>query len=186
MLVKANRSILLIIDVQTKLAPAVDQANACLSRCHMLLEAARRLNVPVLVTEHCPTSVGPTVPSLRDRLDADEILEKRHFDGAAEDAVERALSTYRGRSLIVAGMEAHVCVLQTALGLKAKGHRPVLVADAVASRRPSSKDLAIARMRGHGVDVVDTEMVLFEWLEVAGTAAFKDILPMIKTGVTED
>lgn len=182
MLVDANRSVLLFIDVQTKLAPAVDQAENCLERCRLLLAAARRLDVPVLTTEHCPKSVGPTVPALREQLDPAEIIEKRHFNGISEAPFSRAL-TECGRSLVVtAGMEAHVCVLQTVLGLKAGGYEPVVVADAIASRRSSSRDLAIARMRHHGIDIVDAEMVMFEWLKVAGTEAFKDILPMIKSG----
>lgn len=182
MLVEASRSVLLIIDVQTKLAPAVDRAEACLSRCRLLLAAARKLAIPVLATEHCSSRVGPTVPELRERLDPSEIIEKRHFNGAAEAALGRALAAHDRRTVVVAGMEAHVCVLQTVLGLKAGEYEPVIVADATASRKPSSRDLAIARLRHHGVDVVDTDMVMFEWLKVGDTQAFRDILPMIKSG----
>ena len=86
----------------------------------------------------------------------------------------------------VAGMEAHVCVLQTVLGLKAVGYEPVVVADAIASRQSESRDLAISRMRKHGVDIVNAEMVIFEWLEVGDSRAFKDVLPMIKSGSADE
>ena len=182
MLVDANRSVLLLIDAQTKLAPAVDQPEACLARCRLLLEAARRLDVPILATEHCPSRVGPTLPPLRDRLDLSEIVEKRHFNGMAEAALTDALAAHKRETVVVAGMEAHVCVLQTTLGLKAAGYAPVVVADAIASRHPASRDLAISRMRHHDIDVINTEMALFEWLKVGDSEAFKDLLPLIKTG----
>lgn len=182
LLVDANRSVLLFIDVQTKLAPAVDRAEDCLACCQLLLAAARRLDVPILATEHCSRSVGPTVAALRDNLDPSEIIEKRHFNGASEAALDHALAAHGRKMVVVAGMEAHVCVLQTVLGLKATGYDPVIVADAVASRQSASRDLAIDRMREHRVDVVNAEMVIFEWLEVGDSKAFKDILPMIKSG----
>ena len=182
LLVDANRSVLLIIDVQTKLAPAVDRAVDCIARCRLLLTAAQRLDVPILATEHCSGSVGPTVPNLRDHLNPSEIVEKRHFNGASEAALDHALAAHGRKMVVIAGMEAHVCVLQTALGLKANGYEPVVVADAIASRQSLSRDLAISRMRDHDVDIVNAEMVLFEWLKVGDSGAFRDILPMIKSG----
>ena len=123
---------------------------------------------------------------MRDRLDPSEIVEKRYFNGASEPAFVQALATLGRKTAVVAGMEAHVCVLQTVLGLKANGYEPVVVADAIASRQSLSRDLAISRMRDHGADIVNAEMVLFEWLKVGDTKAFKDILPMIKSGSAEE
>ena len=182
MIVQANRSLLLFIDLQSKLAPAVDGADACLARCRLLLAVARRLEVTVLATEHCSSRVGPTVAVLRDQLDPSEIIEKRHFNGALEPAFEQALSGSGRRQVVVAGMEAHVCVLQTVLGLKSSGYEPYLVADAIGSRQPESRLLAIERMRDHGVDIVNAEMVMFEWLKVGDSDAFRDVLPLIKSG----
>lgn len=180
MFVDASRSLLLFIDLQAKLAPAVHQAEACISRCHLLLTAARRLNIPVLATEHCSAKVGPTVPRLRSQLLPSEIIEKSHFNGASEESLGTSLSIHDRQMIVVAGMEAHVCVLQTVLGLKANGYEPVVAADAIASRHAAARKLAIRRMRHHGADIVNTEMVIFEWLKVADHPAFKDILPMIK------
>lgn len=182
MLIQASRSSLLLIDLQTKLKPAVQGSDDCLARCGLLLAGARRLGLPVSATEHCPEKVGPTVSDLRSRLEPAEIVEKRHFNGMAEPALQRRLIALDRPVTVIGGMEAHVCVLQTALGLKVAGFEAVIVADAIASRDPSSKALAIARFRDHGIEVASAEMVLFEWLEVADTDAFADLLPMIKAG----
>lgn len=186
MLVKADRSVLLLIDLQSKLAPAIHQADRCLAQCRLLLAAARRLEIPVLASEQYPAGIGKTVAALRDRLDPGEIIEKVHFDGSAEPVLYQALLALDRPTIIIGGMEAHVCVLQTALGLKAKGLEPVIVADATSSRLPEARDLAISRMRHHRIDIVNTEMVLFEWLRVADTPAFRDLLPMIKSGEADD
>lgn len=182
MLVQANRSVLLLVDLQSKLVPAIEDAAFCLEQCRMLQGAAQILDVPIRATEHCPASVGLTVSDLRDHLAPEEIHSKSHFDGSAEPAILEDLRRLDRPTIVVGGMEAHVCVLQTVLGLKGRGFDPVLVADAAASRKSSSHTLAIERMRHHGVDIVSTEMVMFEWLKRAGTPEFKKLLPMIKSG----
>ncbi|MEZ5932647.1 MAG: hydrolase [Alphaproteobacteria bacterium] len=185
MLIDARHSLLLLIDLQTRLAPAVDRAEACVARCRQLVDAARKLTVPILATEHCPEGVGPTVPALKQRLSGSEVVEKRHFNGLAEPVLRDALAAHGRRTVVVAGMEAHVCVLQTVLGLKEGGYEPKVVADAVASRAPSSRELALGRMRHHGVDIVNAEMVMFEWLKSADNPAFKEVLAMIKSGPSD-
>lgn len=182
MIIQANRSVLLLIDLQSKLVPAVADAELCINRCKMLLKAARTLDVPVRASEHCPGSIGGTVPDLGDHLLPDEVVAKSHFDGSAEMAFMESIDALERSTIVIGGAETHVCVLQTVLGLKGKGYDPVLVADATSSRDNASRDLAIDRMRHHGIDIVSSEMVIFEWLNVANTPAFKNLLPMIKSG----
>ena len=182
LIVQANRSMLLLIDLQSKLVPATVSSSRCLEQAQLLIEAARTLDVPILASEHCPGGIGKMVPLLRNQLEDKEIAPKLHFDASAEPAVMAKLSKLDRQKIIVAGMETHVCVLQTILGLKGRGFDPVLVADATSSRTTLSRDLAIERMRHHGIEIVSTEMVIFEWLGVAGTPAFKTLLPMIKAG----
>ena len=182
LLVDASQSLLLFIDLQTKHLPAIDQAETCLSRCQVLLAAARKLGIPVLATEHCPARVGSTVPRLASDLAPSEIVEKRHFNGMLEPSLAATLQDQSRRIVVVAGTEAHVCVLQTVMGLKDAGYAPVVVADAVGSRKPSSRELAISRLRQRGIDIVDSEMVLFEWLKAGDTDEFKALLPIIKSG----
>lgn len=186
MIIQANRSVLLLVDLQSKLAPAVANADTCLDHCRLLLSAARRLDVPIRATEHFPASIGPTVEVLRGRLVPEEVFAKTHFDASAEPGFTDNLKVLNRPTIVVAGMEAHVCVLQTVLGLKSRGFEPVLVADATSSRVSTSHELAISRMRHHGVDIVSTEMVTFEWLRVGGTPAFKALLPLIKAGKVTD
>ncbi len=180
MLIEAATSALMVVDVQQRLAPAVQRSEPCVARCRILLEAARRLAVPVLATEQYPEGLGPTVAELAPLLAPERILAKRRFAAGADPKVAAALQALGRPQIVLCGMEAHICVLQTALDLPRLGLRPIVVADAVASRREEARELALARLRANGVEVVDSEMVLFEWLGVAGTDDFKALVRLIK------
>jgi nicotinamidase-related amidase len=180
MLLDAARSLLLLVDSQTRLAPAIPDADACVRCCRLLIETAMRLDVPVVAIEQYPQGLGPTVPELAALLNPAQVHAKRHFSCAAEPRIVAALEAHARPTLVICGMEAHVCVLQSALGLKALGFAPVVVADAVASRRPESREVALQRMRDHDIEIVTAEMVVFEWLRAAGTPAFRAILPLVR------
>lgn len=180
MLIDRAKSALLVVDLQARLAPAVHAGDACLERCMVLIEAAKRLGVPILATEQYPKGLGPTVAKVKALLEPEQIHPKVQFCCAADPAIATTIQGLIRPEIVLCGMEAHICVLQSALGLKAQGLRPIVVADAVASRRPEARDLALARMRAHGVEIVDTEMVVFEWLREAGTPEFKALAPLVK------
>lgn len=149
-----------------------------------LIKAAKLLGVPITVSEHCSSALGHSVASLRRELGADAAtFEKTHFSCLREESLrtlfEDIRDTGRGQ-VIVAGMETHVCVTQTALDMIADGFELFIVADAVGSRTAARRDLAIARLRQAGAHIVESEMVIFEWLEKAGTAEFRELLPLIK------
>jgi nicotinamidase-related amidase len=178
-----DRSLLLVVDIQARLAPHVQGHDAVIARSEALLAAARRFRLPCLATEHCAAQIGPLVPRLRERFDAGEIFAKTRF-GATDHAEFAALLRARGRAqVVVAGMEAHVCVLQTALGLAATGREVFVVGDAVGSRgvRSADREFALERMRRAGCIVVGTETVLFEWTRAGDDAAFRDVLALVKT-----
>lgn len=180
MLIGASESLLLIVDAQERLAPAVAESAVVVERISLLLRAARLLDVPVLVTEHYPKGIGGTVEPLAALLEPGERFEKIHFSAAAEPGfLERVAATGRTR-IVACGMETHVCVQQTVLGLVGAGFRCCLAADAAGSRRETDRALAVERMRGHGVEIVTSEMVMFEWLHRAGTPLFKDVLKLIR------
>ena len=181
-LISRQRSCLLIVDLQERLAPSVAGADALVRRIGLLLRAARRLEVPVLASEHYAQGLGTTVPEVREQLAEDEILEKIHFNAAAEPGAIDRIRALERPQVIVTGAEAHVCVLQTTFGLLGQGLRPMLVADAVSSRDPANRDAALVRARDAGVPVVTSEMVIFEWLERGATDAFRDLLPLIRDG----
>lgn len=178
---EADRSALVLIDFQARLMPAIADGAAAVAAARRLQEGARLLQVPVLVTEQIPAKLGATVTELAAASDApfaQTTFAKTTFDAARAPGFIGALPARS--DLVVAGCEAHVCVLQTVLGLLDLGRRVFVVADAIGSRRPESREAAVARMQRHGAEIVTTEMVLFEWLGDAAHPRFRDVMALIK------
>ncbi len=180
MLLDARQSVLFVVDIQARLAPAIAGAEGIIARTRILLAAAARLGVPVLVSEQYPQGLGHTDERLLPLPDGTCVLPKTCFSAAADPALRAHLEAFGRRQVVLVGMETHVCVLQTALGLKAADYAVAVVADAVGSRLPERRALGLARMRHHGVEVVDSEMVVFEWLAAAGSPAFKELSRLIR------
>lgn len=180
MLIDAGKSALLIVDVQEKLMPAMAEPDRVVENCAVLMRAAGRLDIPVVVSEQYPKGLGSTVPSLADLAPPGSILPKLHFSCVADPTIAAVLAAYERAQVLVAGVESHVCVLQTALDVKENGARCIVVADATSSRAAANKDTALARLREAGVEIATTEMVLFEWLRQAGTPEFKELSRLIK------
>lgn len=180
MLMKAEKSCLLIVDIQERLARVVGDPNKVVANADLLIGAARRLSVPVLASEQYPKGIGHTVPALSGYLHADDVFEKLHFSAAADPVLGPRLTEMSRRQIVVCGLEAHVCVLQTVIDLVEAGFETFVVADATSSRRPENHAAAIERMRAAGAWPVTTEMVVFEWLEKAGTADFKELSARIR------
>lgn len=175
-----NDSLLLIVDVQAGLARAVEDAGARITRLGLLLQAAAVLDVPVIVSEQYPKGLGPTDPRLLPLPEGAEVLAKLAFSCWREPVLRSAIEASGRRQIVVAGMETHVCVLQTALDLHEAGFAVHLAADASGSRREADRALGQARLRDRGVGIVSAEMVVFEWLERAEGASFKALIPAIK------
>lgn len=173
MLMRAATSTLLVIDIQERLCPALHEAEALVENSAWLIQVAKRLDVPVLVTEQYPKGLGPTVAALQAPLDGAVIVEKLRFS-ATDDALLNQPAGER-QQFVVCGAEAHVCVLQTVLELLARERQVFVVEEAVTSRVPANKALALERMRQAGAVIVSREMVAFEWLERAGTEQFRDV-----------
>ncbi len=180
MLIEREKSLLLIVDVQEKLAPAIFEGEAAIRNNVRLLTGARQLGIPSFISEQYVRGLGPSVPEIRNAAVDAKFFQKTHFSCAAEAGVIEMLHASGRQQILLTGMEAHVCVLQTALGLLAAGFDVFLIADAVSSRTPANRSAAIERLRSCGVHIVTTEMVLFEWLHQAGTEEFRAMLPLIK------
>jgi nicotinamidase-related amidase len=174
--------LVLVVDVQERLAPAIADGATVVERCRLLVEAARCLGVPVIASEQYPKGLGPTLEAVRTSLGDSPRIAKLAFSCAREPEILRAVRASGRRTLLVTGMEAHVCVLQSALGFLDEGFAVAIVADATGSRRPESRTLALERARAAGCAVVDVEMTIFEWLERAGTDEFRTISPWIREG----
>ena len=182
-LLNASRSQMLLIDVQEKLLPAMAEPDLTLASCAKLAQAAARLGVPLTASEQYPKGIGATVEALREHISGACVMEKMSFSCMANELIAARLNEtkHAGRNqLLICGIEAHVCVLQSALGAKAAGFDVFVAADATSSRAPASKALALNRMSQSGVQIVSTEMAIFEWLAIAGTADFKALMPLVK------
>lgn len=183
-LMQWTRSQALVIDIQDKLLPAMSGAQDALANSVRLVQAAARLNVPITVSQQYPKGIGATVDELRQHLPETSVtLDKMAFSCMGDEGLRKRIEQLAadGREQVVVwGIEAHVCVLQTALEIVGAGLQCFVVADAVASRSPASKKLALARMQAAGVSVVSAEMAIFEWLGVAGTPDFKALMPLVK------
>lgn len=157
--------------------PAIADGEAVLANAVRLAEGAALLDVPVCATEQNPDGLGPTVASLSGFPQL--VLPKFAFGAVAEPGFATLLPPGK-EEIVVAGCEAHVCVLQTVLGLLAQRHRVLLVADATGSRTPANRAAAIDRMQRHGAEVVTTEMVLFEWLGASTHPRFREVQALIR------
>jgi len=173
-LLRLEDSLLLVVDVQERLHPHIASGANVMARCLWLAKAARRLGVPVLTSEQYPSGLGPTVPVLAAEVPAEGLRAKIHFSCVADGCFE-GIEAWSRRQVVVCGTEAHVCVFQTAIDLLASGRQVYVVADAVGSRSPASAETALARLRDHGAEIVNGEMVVFEWLRRAGTPLFREI-----------
>jgi nicotinamidase-related amidase len=181
MLLDATKASLLVIDIQERLLPAMADAEKVVSRTNILMTAARELSVPITISEQYPKGLGRTVPQLATNDAA--VFEKLTFSCWRDEAMKQHFIKLHevGRPLvIVAGIEAHVCVLQTCIDLSSAGFGVFAVTDAMSSRKTESATLAFERLRAFGVEVVNTEMALFELLERAGTPEFKALSPLIR------
>ncbi|WP_419418815.1 hydrolase [Legionella sp. D16C41] len=173
MLLRRNDSCLLLIDMQEKLIPLIAESESLINHCEWLLRLANELTVPCLISEQYPRGLGPTLKSLLDITSQSQIVEKVDFSCAKEANFKRPLEALNKKQLVLIGIEAHVCVLQTALDLLAENYEVFIVVDAVSSRKLLDKKYALKRMQQHGATLITAEMVFFEWVEKAGTPLFK-------------
>jgi len=181
MLIDAENSLLLVVDLQERLMPAVGGSQDVLRNVKILIEAARQLAVPVIATEQNPRGLGQTVGAIADRLPGGCTFEKSHFSALAEPSLGKRIAETGRSHILICGAEAHVCVLQTSMELQASPGRQVfLVADATASRTAGNYRLALDRLARNGVEILSTEMVVFEWLRHSDRAGFRDLLALIK------
>jgi nicotinamidase-related amidase len=180
LLIRAQDSALIIIDMQERLVPAMQAPARTLRNARLLLQAAAKTGVPALLTEQYPQGLGHTVAEIKAAAGDSPILPKMHFSCMEDPTFADTFRAFGRRQAILAGMEAHVCVVQTAASLFEEGFDVFVVSDATASRTLDSEQACLARLNAAGVSVVTTEMVVFEWLGKAGTQAFKEMLPLIK------
>lgn len=172
---------LVVIDVQQRLLSAMPEAARAplIKQVGVLIQASNALDIPIAITEQYPKGLGPTEPELLALSTATSAIEKTCFSCADADGFMSTLRASHCRSVILTGMEAHICVLQTALALQAQGFQVFVVEDAVSSRTLENKNNALQRLRQAGVIITNTESVLFEWLADAKHAEFRTLSKLI-------
>jgi nicotinamidase-related amidase len=184
LLCAAETSQLVVIDIQARLAAAMppEVRERVVKNSAILLQAARLLDVPLHVTEQYPKGLGHTEAAVAQHFPADiDVVSKTCFASSGAAGFDAALDARQGRhQVVLAGMEAHVCVLQSAMELLGRGYQVFVVEDAVSSRDDAHRHNAMARLRQAGAVVTNTESVLFEWLRDASHPQFKAVTALIK------
>jgi len=184
MLVDKASSCVVLVDVQDKLTPLIHNHEKLITNCQWVCQLARELDVPIIVSEQYPKGLGHTIPALQPFVTDTNTQTKVAFSCAADTACMQAVEQTGAQQIILVGIEAHVCVLQTAIGLRERGFEVFVVADAVSSRDAQAANLALSRMRHSTVDIINREMLLFEWLREAGTDSFRSISQLFLKGDT--
>lgn len=177
-LISPTRCVLVLVDYQHRLMPLVDRGEHVVAHALRLADAARELGVPVIGTEQNPAGLGPNLEAIRQRCAS--TIVKMHFDACEEGLLDAIVGH---DEVVIAGCEAHVCLMQTALGLLRAGKRVWVVAPACGSRSGVDQALAMQRLQAAGATLVSSEMVVFEWLRSCRHERFKAVLPGLKTRI---
>lgn len=180
-LLDRDQAVLCVIDIQERLAAAMSERATVVEAARRLIVSARRLSVPIVLTEQYPRGIGPTEPVLVEALEGEyRPLEKLHFSCCNEPPFSERLEHAGRRQVLLCGMETHVCLLATCLDLIAAGYQVHVPADAVCSRNAEHKYLALEQMRQAGAVVTCVEAAVYQMLRLAGTPEFKDLLPLFR------
>ena len=175
-----DQTVLLVIDLQERIFPAMVEHEKLTQRVPLLIDGMKALGVPVIVTEQYVKGLGPTIVEVADKIQGIERIEKASFSCCDEPRFMMALASSGKDYIIITGVESHVCVLQTAIDLQQSGYHPVVVEDCISSRNLNDKLMAIERMRKEGVIITTSEAILFELLRYSGGETFKAISRLVK------
>lgn len=178
-ILKLERTLLLVIDIQEKLMPSIHNKEEVFANTNRLIQGLRLMHIPIVVTEQYPKGLGKTCDEIEVPSTA-YTSEKISFSCMLSDEIKNLITKWNLRSLILCGAEAHICVLKTALDAMCEGYEVHVVADAVSSRTPENKMYALERMRQSGAFIATTEMILFQLLDEAGSDTFKAISKLIR------
>jgi nicotinamidase-related amidase len=179
-LLTTDKAALVVIDIQERLFPVMHEKEELLRHVVKLIKGAQVLEIPIILTEQYPRGLGPTLPEIRELLPDVRPIEKVVFNCCEEAAFCRALETLKRKQVLISGIEAHICVCQTAVALKRAGYEVQVVADGVSSRKNEDKLVALFKMGAAGINITTMEMALFELLKVARGDKFKQISNIVK------
>jgi nicotinamidase-related amidase len=180
MRIETNDTIGLVIDMQERLYPHIHGHEQLTKNTEILIEGLKALGIKIIGTEQYTKGLGFTIAPLKSLLTDITFIEKQAFSCCDEPRFFESLNLTGARNVVIAGIEAHVCVMQTAIDLIANGYVPIIVEDCISSRRPNDKQIALERMHSEGAVITTVESILFELLRYSGTETFKKIAKLIK------
>ena len=170
----------LVIDIQERLVPVMEDNDQLIENCSKLIQGLQILDVPLLVTQQYTKGLGDTINEIKSAVKDFQYIEKKDFSCLDEPVFAEKLALSEAKNVIICGIESHVCVLQTAIDLKDAGYVPVVVMDCVSSRSFDDVDLTAERFRYEGIVMTSLESILFELTRSAGASEFKDISKLVK------
>jgi nicotinamidase-related amidase len=170
----------LVIDIQERLVPVMEENEQFVENCSKLIQGLQILGLPLLVTQQYTKGLGETIDEIKSVISDFQYIEKKDFSCLDEPAFAEKLALSGAKNVIICGIESHVCVLQTAIDLKEAGYNPVVVFDCVSSRSFDNVDLAAERFRYEGIMMTSFESILFELTRSAGAPGFKEISKLVK------
>jgi len=177
-----ERSILVVVDMQERFRELIHGVDQVIDRSSTLIKFCQQLDVPILVTEHYSRALGVTVTELRNLFKPLKPLEKIHFSCASDEGFKKALADTGRDQIILCGIEAHVCIYQTAADLLRDGKQVAVAVDAVSSCSTANRQIGLDRMSEMGVQSMGVQMLMFELLHKAGTSDFKTVSDLLKKG----
>lgn len=180
MRVLADNTTALVIDIQERLIPVMHEKDQLINNCEILLNGLKALNVETAVTQQYSKGLGETIPQIKECLENFSPIEKADFSCFEEKEYEAWLKQTGKQNVVICGMESHICVLQTAIDLKAAGFNPIIVVDCVASRTDKNKQIGLERLRHEGIMITSYESILFELTRSAKSPAFRTISGLVK------
>jgi nicotinamidase-related amidase len=175
-----DNTVLVVIDFQERLFPVMHEKEKLLRNVVKLIKGVKVLEIPVVLTEQYPRGLGPTIPEIKELLPDIKPIEKVCFNCCDEEPFCKSLESLKRRQVLIAGIEAHICVYQTAIALSRAGYEVQVVGDCVSSREPENKLVSLFKMGAAGISPTTTEMALFELLKVAKGDKFKQISNIVK------
>jgi len=179
-MLKSKDTMAIVVDVQERMLPVINCHEELEKNCVTLIKGLKLLEIPTIVTQQYTKGLGMTIPSIRKAVECDDYHEKLSFSVLGEEAITYTIKEYNRKNVLVLGIEAHICVLQTCLDLKEQGYTPYLVVDCIGSRKESNLRMAIQRAIQEGVKLTSYESLLFELMGKSDVEVFREISKLVK------
>ena len=179
-MLRLDDTMAIVVDIQERMLPAIHDHEELEKNCATLIKGLKALNIPMVITQQYTKGLGMTTPAILEAAETQDYHEKVAFSVLREEKTKAAVKEQQRKNVLVIGIEAHICVLQTCMDLKEQGYHPYLVVDCIGSRLQSNKKMAIKRAIQEGVKITSYESLLFELMERADIEVFRTISKLIK------